>query len=136
MQAIELVIFLMSAIVVGSLMLMFLGGLKPGEIYDTISSLIFPNRAPDPSQLNRVTLTRFAGELEHCWETCQFGNLDANCGSYYITEPKGDLNKDFLMNLFAKYNYCTDCNIKLDVGIQIPAVVGLHCEGKQIVVEP
>ncbi|MDO8624876.1 MAG: hypothetical protein Q7R47_02240 [Candidatus Diapherotrites archaeon] len=132
MQAIEMVVFFFSAVVIGGMMIAFFANIDPNELYTAIAKIVFPERAVDSTALNRETLISFVGKIQQCWEKCEFGNADANCGTYYITQPDGDLNQTYLDEVFAKYNYCADCNIDLETPIPLPAVVNMSCTASKI----
>ncbi len=139
MQAIEMIVFFIASIMVAGLILLFIGGINPDEMYATIQALVFPKQI-DPSIMIETTKVGFAGKIGACWEECGFGTKNLNCGTFYITDEdladtEKTLDSEFLQAIFQKYNYCTDCTILVQPSqIQLPAIVGLECQNQQLVV--
>ncbi len=134
MQAIEMVVFMIASIVIGGLILLFIGGIDPGQLYATVERLVFPQPL-DVNAMLTVTKTGFAGKMGACWRECAFGAKNLKCGAFYITteglqDPaEKNLDSNSLQYIFRKFNYCTDCVVSVEEEpIMLPAVVRLECE--------
>jgi hypothetical protein len=133
MQAIEMVVFMIASIVIGGLILLFIGSIDPGQIYATVERLVFPQPL-DVNAMLTVTKTGFAGKMGACWQECAFGAKDLKCGAFYITTEgllpeEKKLDSASLQAIFSKFNYCTDCVVSVEKEpIILPAVVRLECE--------
>ena len=139
MQSVEMIVFFIASIIVASLILLFIGGINPDEIYGTIEALVFP-QSIDANTMTTTTKMEFAGKIGACWEQCAFGANNLNCGTFYVTdeglaEEEKTLSSESMQAIFEKYNYCTGCIIAIEPGqIDLPAVVGLECRSGQLVV--
>lgn len=139
MQAIEMMVFFLASVVVASLILLFIGGINPEEIYATVEALVFP-KPIDANSMTSTTKIGFVGKMGACWEHCSFGAKNLNCGAFYITDKElqdGEnmLDSQFLQAIFEKYNYCTGCIVSVQPdSIGLPAIVGLKCENGQLVI--
>ena len=134
MQAIELVVFFMVSVVIGGMILLFIGNIDIDAVYDSINRVFFPDTF-DPENLNKVTKLRFPGLLGDCWAECEFGLTPKSCGSVYITDPDntGSITLAEVEEIFEKYSFCTDCNVSMP-SINLPSVVGVECTETELVV--
>lgn len=143
MQAIEMIVFFVAAIAISSMILLFIGNLKPEEIYGTIEKMIFP-KPIDANSMMQAKKAEFVGKIGACWQQCGFGARNLNCGTFYITadglgEDEKQLTKDYLKEMFEKYNYCNDCNAVIEGNagdsIDLPAIVLLECTTSGLVIK-
>ena len=132
MQAIELVVFFLAAIMIGSLMIIFISGLEPGELFEGIKKMIFPQEYR-PDELAKIPFAKFHEYVYQCWQKCETGETFLKCGTVYITDGTS-LSSAGLLATFQKYNFCLDCNVDVPNEITLPAVVQVECQQKKIVV--
>lgn len=140
MQAVEIAIFLIASIMIGSLFILFVTNLDPGKIFSDIKGMIFPEPFKDQNALLKVSLARFHDLVYNCWQKCEVGETFLNCGTVYITDGTA-LDSNSLLKTFRKYNFCLDCNVKVvgengeEKPISLPAVVDVNCSQNQIVIK-
>jgi hypothetical protein len=135
MQAIEMIGFLVFTIIVAGLILNFVFGVNYSAIQDSFSQMFIPKE--NYSNLEKLTLTKTVSRLNSCWQQCQFGEIQTDCGNILITENDIDKQKTTLVrtdftNLFEKYNFCTDCNFDINGSVTgqiiIPAIARISCD--------
>ena len=132
MQAVEIVIFFMISIIVGSLIILFITGLDAGGIFDGVHKMIFPQDFDQ--NYTKVSRAKFNDYVYSCWQKCEYGEIFLNCGTVYITDGT-ELSSESLKEGFQKYNFCTDCNVEVPNEIALPAVVQVSCEENKIIVK-
>jgi hypothetical protein len=130
LQAIEMVVFLVAAIMIGSLIILFVTNLDAGKIFESIKKMLFPETGPREN-ITRLPLSRFFEFIFNCWQECEVGESFLKCGTVYITDGNS-LNDANLQATFQKYNFCLDCNVSVEGNIELPAVVQVDCNKSQI----
>ena len=134
MQAIEMVVFFIAAVIIGSLIIMFFTTLDVGGIFGGIRQMIFPE-PPGPTDVVKVSFIKFHEFVYDCWQRCEFGQTFLKCGTVYVKDGTV-LSSEELQGIFQKYNFCLDCNVEVKSGtgeIALPAVVRVECGGGRIV---
>jgi len=134
MQAIEMVVFFIAAVIIGSLIIMFFTTLDVGGIFGGIRQMIFPE-PPGPTDVVKVSFIKFHEFVYDCWQRCEFGQTFLKCGTVYVKDGTV-LSSEELQGIFQKYNFCLDCNVEVKSGtgeIALPAVVRVECGDGKIV---
>lgn len=118
MQAIEVVVFLLFAVMVAGMIMIFVFNINFESIYQNVSSILMPK--PNTQYFEEVNIFGLIRRMNDCWKQCSFGDLNMSCGAVYLNTK--DLNSEQALNglwewefnwLFKKYNYCTDCDINV-----------------------
>ncbi|MFH0955250.1 MAG: hypothetical protein V1777_04045 [Candidatus Micrarchaeota archaeon] len=134
MQAIEITILLVVAVVAAGIITLFLFSFDFAKFQESVFRLL--TGEGKETNLEKIPFPVFLDRLSDCWQTCLAQNpADANatdCGAAYLESlPNASVNLDsaFLLDQFRTVNYCGDCNVVVEpqAGIGIPAVLSMHC---------
>jgi hypothetical protein len=124
MESLEIITFILIAIIASGLFIAFTSGTNYTAIFDQFfSSVSNKNEVSD----KKTTLLELAKEVDNCWSSCFFGDKNANCGTYYVINndySTSDLNE--VKKVIEKNNLCVDCNILVPSSL-LPVVVGVKC---------
>ena len=124
MEAVEIITFLIIAVVVSGFFVIFVMGLDYKTIQDQfLSSVNNKNEVPD----KKTTLKELAYETEKCWSKCSYGDINAECGAFYVVDPdfpEADLNE--VIKIVSKYSLCLDCNLIVP-DLKLPAIIKISC---------
>lgn len=134
METIELVIYFFVAVVIGSLIVGFIGGWNVQETYSGFQRLFGQEEV---SAYEQVTLAQVPGTIIEVWDECGFGALAFN--KTISVSDAGNLNKTGLFLTIQEYNLCkslqsnaSGCGTREDVvdfmPIQTPAIIKISCD--------
>jgi hypothetical protein len=133
MEAVELVVYISLAFLVGILMLQFLMGWNVLDLYDTVKAMIGGEKKV---QFQTVDKEGFVSSTYNFWESCGFGEVDKTLA--ISVSGTGSLSKEYLFNKTRKLNLCDSMpsaqfscgrveSVIFPLDIPLPRVVRLSC---------
>ena len=132
METVEVIVYMAIAVVVGALVLAFVGGWDVRGTFTGFQELF----TGDEAQYEEVTAEGFPRAVLATWETCGLGTTDLN-RTLYISDA-AMLNKTVIFDRIRQANLCrtlqwnaTGCGTRDDVvftGAQAPVVLRLRCD--------
>ncbi|MBN2517747.1 MAG: hypothetical protein JXB14_02800 [Candidatus Altiarchaeota archaeon] len=146
MEAVELIVYISAAIILGVLVLGFLVNFNYESIYNGLKDVFFPSGETElPKDLQQLTVYEFGEYVYKCWKSCGYGEMDKVCGTVLVKESRDEngtmitnLNKETLFKPFLKLNWCDSiqckscgCGYREDVDMAdmvLPHVVELSCD--------
>jgi hypothetical protein len=133
METLEVIVYIAIALILGALVIGFIGGWDATGTYDTLKRLFRP--APDTAY-EKVTVDQFPRTVLQIWEACGLGSTALN-KTVYVGDDL-PLNKTFLFLKVKQANLCRtlqarseNCGEREDViftPLQAPVVVQLRCD--------
>jgi hypothetical protein len=135
METIEVVFFLLFAVVCASFIVAFLTGFDFESLHDFVTDLFYPEKKP--VDLKEVDFYGFAEIAFDCWSSCGFGAEDKNCLSVFLkpTDDYNVLSKEKAESFFEKINLCRDCNILMQNEISLPSIIAIKCENNSLKIQ-
>jgi len=123
MQTLEIITFILIAIIASGLFIAFTTGVDYGGIQEQFLSSV--NNKDEFSQ--KTTLKELAFLADKCWSNCFFGDRNLQCGTFYVFDSDyPDANLTEVKSVIAKYNLCEDCNLIVS-DANLPIVVKISC---------
>lgn len=132
METVEIIIYIVIALALGGLVILFIGGWDAGATFESMKSIFRPE--PD-DQYEKITADKFARTALQTWEACGLGSADLN-KTVYVTE--GLVNKTGLFASVKQANLCKSlqsqslgCGAREDVPDferQAPVILQLRCD--------
>lgn len=133
MEAVELVVYLLVAVVVGVMMLQFLTSWDVTTFYDSVRRLMSREQK---LEFQKVDREGFVATTYNFWDSCGFGEVEKSLSIY--VEGTGLLTKAYLFNQTKKLNLCDSMqsatygcgrldNVVFRADIPLPHVVRLWC---------
>jgi hypothetical protein len=124
MEAVEIITFLIIAVVVSGFFVVFVMGLDFKSIQEQFLSST-KNHGEEQDKKN--TLKELAYEADKCWSSCSFGDMNVNCGAYYVfDEEYPDANLQAIRSILSKYSLCLDCNLIVSEA-KLPTIAKISC---------
>ncbi len=133
MEAIELVVFIGVAIIIGGLIIGFITGIDTQQIYSAMKKLFLPEEAV---RYTSVDADEMAPALYKVWRECGYGQRDHE----QALSLRGDtpVNKQAIFQWYTKFNLCHsiqsatyDCGNREDIEmpetITPPALLRVTC---------
>jgi len=134
MEAIEVMVFITIAIIVGGMVIGFVLDWDFEGTYNSLQKIISGDSTPSFTEVNPDT---FIQEVLRFWKFCGYGELNDTLSIYVLEEGVPSLDKPLLFEKLKKFNICNslqsaanDCGVREDVEmgtITLPAVVTLEC---------
>lgn len=146
MEAMEIVIFISIALMVGGMIVGFLVDWDVRETYDGVHDIIIDDQ--NEVGYKKVDPEEFVVEIYNVWKACGFGTLNKTV-SYYVYNPTQDefeIDKDYIFEEVKRLNWCyslqsedDDCgtgnDIDFDGDIELPSVITVRCMDEEITIE-
>lgn len=133
MEAVEMIIFLLFAIIAGGLIILFLNSVNFWEIQDNLFQTFVPSR--EISDFKEVNYLGLLDAIDICWNSCRFGDLNVDCGIVFLNderladdEKQSGLSEEFFKEKVTRFNFCQSCEFSLNNIIIPPTLVDLKCE--------
>ncbi len=134
MQTIEIIVYLSIALIIGSLILVFLKDGGFSEFYDDLVKM----HTKEPG-FKKVDTNAFVGEAASFWQDCGFGEINKSLALYI--EGEGVFNRSMFFSTVSKINYCDTLqsasegcgngeNVIFEGNITLPRVVRLECDSQ------
>ena len=134
MEAVEIIVYLSVAVVIGGMIIAFLVGMDGGSIYGAISNIF--NREPEVS-FRSVDEIEFAPVVFNLWKSCNYGLVNETL--VVSLKANNEITNETLFDSFKKHNLCytiqsggNDCGDREDVylpeNIDGPALVEIFCD--------
>ena len=135
MEAIEIVVYLALALMVGVLVLQFLTSWDFMDTYDRIRGMMVGD---EKSEFKTVDREEFVAEAFNFWKSCGMGEVEKSLAVY--VDDEGTLNAAVFFAAVKKMNLCEslqsaaqDCGSHeyvefRPVTIDLPRVIGMECD--------
>lgn len=126
------------AIIIGSLFIGFLTQWNYGALFEGVKNLLVPEKKTEPgSTLQQLSVPAFASFAFDCLKSCEFGEIEKDCGSVYVQASKdyADLSPGEIQNLWGKLNLCSDCNNLNMKPYGLPRVLNVECKDGSLVIQ-
>jgi hypothetical protein len=134
METVEIIIFFMFTIILGSLLIAFIVGFDVGGIYSSIKGAVSPDEEP---KFEKIGLDEFPKKLFLFRNSCE--NTDQNRTVTYYLEGNGTLKKSDIFDIVKALNWCNNiqsqehgCGTREDImmppNITLPDLVTINCE--------
>ncbi|MFH0870299.1 MAG: hypothetical protein V1866_04555 [archaeon] len=136
METIEVTVYIGVALIIGSMIIMFVAGISPKDIYEKIHDSFFGDRELKFKTINKEDL---ASNTYKVWEDCGLGATESSLTLQVESNQaqSGTINLDELFQTFLKLNMCysiqsasRSCGSREDVDMEeivLPAVVTIKC---------
>ncbi len=136
METVEVVAALLFTIVVAALIIAFLTGFDFNSVYKYVNNLINPQ--PSFDYVKEVDMYGFAQTAYDCWQGCDRGLNDKNCGAVLLkaTTEYPQISKPETKAFFEKISLCSDCNLSMsDVPVALPHVLSINCRANSLKID-
>jgi hypothetical protein len=122
MEAIEVTVFIVIAIVLGSLVIGFITDWDYTKTNDSLKKLMLGEEKPD---FDEVDAEGFVSQVIKIWDDCGYGEMNANYTFYVKDTSVPSIDKAFLFDRLKKFNICeslqsfsNSCGVREDVQMQ------------------
>lgn len=132
MDTVEVIVYMAIAVVVGALMLAFIGRWDATETFQGLKGLF----SREQQEYEQISSDAFARFVLTAWESCGLGTADMN-RTVYVSDD-AELNKTMIFDRIRQANLCrtlqwneSGCGTRDDIvfaGAQGPAVLRLRCD--------
>ena len=140
METVEIIAYFVVAIIIGGLLILFISGINPEDIYKSLREMVFPEKSIKYENIDSKELALAAYNL---WDQCGLGIRDMSLTLYVKSGPQ--INKSMLFSTYNKLNLCysiqsknQSCGNREDViindSIMPPALVTLSCTNSTLVI--
>jgi len=132
MEAVEIVVYLFVALVIGMLLLQFLTSWSVTDTFKGLHSLIRGERQPTYAEVDK---DQFVMDAIHFWESCGMGEVDKTLALH--VKDSGELNRTFLFEKIKQLSLCNTmqsssegCGNRENVimnTITLPRIIRMEC---------
>ena len=139
MEAVEIVVYVGIAVLIGGVILSFLLDWDVKGTYEDVRDITFKDHGSDVG-FEKVDKMGFIAQAYHAWQDCGFGMLNKSV-SFYVSE-QGELTKEEIFSELKKLNYCRslqsaefECGVREDIEmdtITLPAVINTQCADEKL----
>lgn len=132
-EIIEIIGTLVFAIILASLITVFIFEVDYQEIQKSVNNIIMPNN--ETNYQKELNYQQFLKKINDCWTKCDT-NDNIDCGFFTLTETNlqedqkiNGLSSAFINNTFEQLNFCTDCNVIIinDLNLKINSIAKMDC---------
>lgn len=135
MEATEIIIYLVIALIIGSMVLLFIKGIDYKIIFNEINDIFTDNKKESYLEVNKE---KAVSELYDFWQRCDYGLVNSSMLLYINQE--GIIDKSYIFEIIKLLSFCetlqsfeNECGKKemIDMQpdvIQIPSVLKLKCD--------
>lgn len=101
METVEMVVYFVVALIIGGLIIIFVSGIDPENLFKSLRSMAFPQKELKYQNIESSELALIAYNL---WENCGLGMQEASLTLYVRAGPV--INKSMLFGTYKKLNLC------------------------------
>jgi hypothetical protein len=144
MEAIEVTVFLVIAIVLGSLVIGFITDWDYTKTSESLKKLMSGEEKP---QFDEVDAEGFVSQVIKIWDDCGYGELDASYTFYVKDSNRTSVDKAYLFSRLKKFNICESlqsfgngCGVREDVRmdtLSLPhlAIISCHASNSTMTIK-
>ena len=134
MEVIEIMIYIVIALIVGSMVLVFIRNIDYDRIQDDITL-----KDEEELKFEKVTKEEFIGKMLQFWDETGMCSINNNATFYVYPETgPNNINKTYIFDQIKELNFCAtlqssakDCgeneDIQGPISINLPKVIRLSC---------
>lgn len=136
METVEIIVYLVIALIVGALVVMFIGGWDAKQTYADLKRVM---RGGSPDDYEKVTSTELPAAIIRLWDGCGLGTTNMS-KTVYVTDNVA-INKTMLFAYFKAANLCkslqsaeNSCGAREDMlfdNTTAPVLLRMSCDPTQ-----